>query len=466
MVGLTALVVALLVLAAPANGLRTSKKVAPTMALDQRPFSFKLPDWGSSGIKRTAVVTKISSPSVVVTKYFEHWNQREMTLAIDLFAEDCTYEDTLYPDVFTGKDALKGHLLNVASALPESFEFCIDAISEDPNNGNVGIQWHVESDGQPLPFTRGCSMYTINSDGLICKGFDIPEPVVKAGSINLGILSLAKKLISEPIRAVPVAFWALYCWGLFLSDALPGVNALALDGKTWQEVIDLSLNFWLVLPILQPEAAPHLHPVFEGSFNLVLAWSALFAGFLIDGKKVDSKLSLEMEEDASEANEMLPTVLGMQFLTNAIYLPYLINREGAPSTPPVYSSLSAVEKVAESKALPVVLGGVGSLSIYWAVLGRVAETPYSDFSVRFSSYFDFISHDRLGFSFIIDLIYFACFQGWLLDDDLLRRGVSEGQPNASLLKAVGKYVPFFGLLYYLAARPPLAVAAENTDRLT
>ena len=74
---------------------------------------------------------------------------------------------------------MKGHLLNVASALPESFEFTIDYISEDPNNGNVGIQWHVESEGNVLPFTRGCSMYTINSEGLICKGFDIPEPVVK-----------------------------------------------------------------------------------------------------------------------------------------------------------------------------------------------------------------------------------------------------------------------------------------------
>ena len=26
----------------------------------------------------------------------------------------------------------------------------------------VGVQWHVENDGQPLPFTRGCSIYKVD----------------------------------------------------------------------------------------------------------------------------------------------------------------------------------------------------------------------------------------------------------------------------------------------------------------
>jgi hypothetical protein len=78
-----------------------------------------------------------------------------MTAAANLFSNDCVYEDTLYPNVFIGRDNLKQHLLNVASAVPPTFEFIIDNIS--PSNGKpsvIGVQWHVESNGAALPFTR------------------------------------------------------------------------------------------------------------------------------------------------------------------------------------------------------------------------------------------------------------------------------------------------------------------------
>jgi len=33
-----------------------------------------------------------------------------MQAAVDLFSEDCVYEDTLYPEKFQGKEQLKAHL--------------------------------------------------------------------------------------------------------------------------------------------------------------------------------------------------------------------------------------------------------------------------------------------------------------------------------------------------------------------
>ena len=53
------------------------------------------------------------------------------------------------------------------------------------------------------------------------------------------------------------------------------------------------------------------HTGLEAIFNLVLAWSALFAGFAADGRR------------GRPQGSMLPTLLGMQFLTNAFFLPYL-----------------------------------------------------------------------------------------------------------------------------------------------
>jgi len=49
-------------------------------------------------------------------------------------------------------------------------------------------------------------------------------------------------------------------------------------------------------------------------------------------------------------------------------------------------------------------------------------------------------------------------KGWLVDDDLGRRGAGLGTPRADevkVLRAVAKYVPFFGLCAYSFLRPPL-----------
>lgn len=380
---------------------------------------------------------KIISPKQTIELYFSHWNKRDMDSAADLFDVDCEYEDTLYPGTFRGQNAIKSHLLNVAVSLPESFSFVIDDIAEDTQNGKVGVQWHVESDSKQLPFTRGSSMYTISKSGKILKGFDVPEPFAKTGSAGLALLKLAKGFISEPIRAVPFVAWLFYCWYLFLSTIAPGVNALQLDTATWQLVKDLSLNFWLILPIFFPDSAPVQHPVTEGLFNLVLAWSGLFAGFIVDGKRKTGK------------NEFLSSLVGMQFLTNAIYLPYLFCRDSEEVSRAAVQveDLSAVEEVGESKILPLLFGSVGLVSIAWAVLGR---TEFGDINQRITSFSESASHDRLTIAFVVDAVYYSLFQGWLIDDDARRRS-----HDSILTSSAVKYIPFFGLLFYLFTRPPL-----------
>ena len=78
--------------------------------------------------KNDAKLTRADGRTAVKT-YFELWNERRMNEAIDLFADECTYEDTLYPSIFQGKDQLRSHLINVAKSLPSSFRFVVDAIS-------------------------------------------------------------------------------------------------------------------------------------------------------------------------------------------------------------------------------------------------------------------------------------------------------------------------------------------------
>ena len=117
-----------------------------------------------------------------------------------------------------------------------SFRFVVDEIAVGgaaDGGGAIGVQWHVEAgeSGEPLPFTRGSSVYRcVGQDGgsgpsRIVPGFDMPEPVVKSGGASLALLSLVSKLLAGGqlgrARLATAGAWGLYVWGLFLSDQLP-----------------------------------------------------------------------------------------------------------------------------------------------------------------------------------------------------------------------------------------------------
>ena len=375
-----------------------------------------------------------------IRRYFAAWNVRDMDTACDCFAEDCVYDDTQYAGAFTGKVALKNHLNRVADALPPTFQFCIDDIAD--GGDTVGVQWHVENDGKPLPFTRGCSMYRADpSTGLLVSGFDVPEPApFKPGSASLLLLSIASKLIAEPIRAVPLVAWVAYVSIVFFSNGiLPGPDATQLDGATWEEVLGLSLNFWLVAPALGLPFAPVLHPGLEAIFNLLLAWAAAYAGFLSDGRP------------GRPSGSMAPVAAGMQLLTNAFLLPYLVVRTSETDDDVTFDDLQPTEAlVSEWRGLGPLLAAVGTGAVAW---GCAARPEFGDVPTRLATLSTLLSDDRLGSSFVVDLVLFGGFQGWLVDDDLKRRGVAAG--DAGALRALAKFVPFYGLCAYLSLRPEL-----------
>ena len=324
--------------------------------------------------------------------------------------------------------------------LPSTFQIVVDDIAA--TSQKVGVTWHVENNGDPLAFTRGCSFYTIDDrSGLIKAGFEIPE---KAPPKKGYLKTLSSRFEAEPIRFIPVALWIAYMYTLFISDGiLPGVNALALEQRTWEEVRDLSLNFFLVAPILKLPFSPVVHPMLEGVFNLLLSWAAMFAGFLSDERK-----------DKPNLLPFGPMLVGMQFLTSGFLLPYLFLRTPETSSNVYQEDISGdiQAKVAEWRPLGGFLGGVGTLSILWGLFGR---PEFGAFSERYSTFGELLSIDRVGSSFLVDLVIFATFQSWFVDEDMQRRGVKEDELMS--LRNVGKYVPFFGLATYLTLRPSLPV---------
>merc|ERR1712086_556264 len=144
------------------------------------------------------------------------------------------------------------------------------------------------------------------------------------------------------------------------------------------------------------------------------------------------------------------------------YLPYLVTRSPeTESADPVYiEDLDENEaKVSESRLLGPVLFGVGTLAVWWGFNGR---PEFGDFGTRYASLITLLSGDRLATSFVVDLVLFALFQGWLVDDDLRRRTGGDIE-SVGLLRPVAKYVPFVGLCLYMLLRPALPSKPSVSD---
>lgn len=372
-----------------------------------------------------------------------------MDAAADLFTEDCYYEDTVFPRPFSGRQNLKKHLLVCSNAFPPTFQFIVDDIAD--GGDTVAARWHVENDGKQMPFTRGVSIYKTKGN-LIQEGFDELEPaVLKPGALNLFLTSMKTKLSQEPVRWIPLVAWAAYMYIVFFSDGiLPGANALQLEQRTWEEVRDLSLNFFLVSPILNLPFSPTVHPILEGVFNLLLSWAALFAGFFSDER-----------DDKPNLLPILPTVVGMQFLTSAFLLPYLATRTTEKKDVVVFEEdLNTPARIVDSPlALAPLLGFVGSGAIAWGALAR--EVDFGGWSERVTSFWELMSIDRVGSSFLVDLAIFALFQGWLVDDDMRRRGIRIDDGEEAVLRNVAKFVPFFGMAAYMILRPTFPSRQED-----
>ena len=393
-----------------------------------------------------------------------------------------------------------GYYGNSASGRRRNVRATYDGIREgiydDVDLINVAALWHIENDQGSLPYSRGCSFFYVDTrSNLIVEAYDFPEPAIfKPGASGLKLLSIASKLMEEPVRFIPFIIWTTYVWIVFFSNGiLPGKDIFHADKRAWDEIRALSLNIFYVSPVLGMKLSPSVHPCLEAVFNTIIAWTFMFMGFLSDertGMGSDirdfepyyEKLYERREEELGDGRllippvsptkrnlvSILPTVIGMQFLTSAFLLPYLFCRTSERSTinsyqprprsvltRPLYKEEldRSASVVGEWRGLGIIGGFLGLLGVYWFFNGRIPEfgPPLWESPKRMQSFEKLLSIDRVGSTFVLDLIIFSFFQGWLVDDDWKRRGRS--MEDEKFLRNVAKFVPFWGLACYLTFRP-------------
>jgi len=416
-----------------------------------------------------------AAAETMLRQFYGAYNAGDAAGATACMAEACAYHDTVFPEPFFGRLAVRGHFERTFAALGPAVKFCVDAVAASPDGLSAGVKWHCElDDGTPLPNSRGVSFYEFErGTGLVLGARDCVEPAIKPGGAALVLLravlpavraagraekakaeggtasssssssSLSFLATQTPASAVAWAGFGLYFASIFFSSSLPGVPVWATPSGVLAAVWHESLNFFYVnngLHALGVTLIPDTpeHPASEAIFNFDAAWGLLFGpAWLADWRRRE----VAGVSDGDTAKWWVGTML----LTNVFAWPYMAARVGkkreqvgpAPPAPPptaLSSGLDPAALPAWAPAVGVVGALVGAVSIAWAALARPEA---GDLAARAAWFADAAGHsDRAIFAFTLDACCYAVWQAVLL------KGAGVGY----------RWVPYFGLAAWLVTK--------------
>ncbi|KAL9382398.1 hypothetical protein Peur_025433 [Populus x canadensis] len=141
----------------------------------------------SSENQTVTVAPSVESASDVVRSFYDGINGHDLDSVEELIAENCVYEDLIFPRPFVGRKAILEFFNKFIDTVSKDLQFVIDDISNEDSFA-VGVTWHLEWKGKSFPFSKGCSFYrldAVNGKRQIIYGRDSVEPAVKPGEAAL-----------------------------------------------------------------------------------------------------------------------------------------------------------------------------------------------------------------------------------------------------------------------------------------
>lgn len=376
----------------------------------------------------------------VIKSIYQGINNRDITAAMEWIDDDCIYEDMNFRKQFKGKAAVKILFEESYKSVPNDFKFVIDEITTG-DALNIGVLWHVELDSIPFPNGRGVSFYRLSeTTGKLIFARDIVEPPLKPGKASFLIIRLVTPLIrrffkqdSTTEKRQPLLsklLWLLsgtYIYLLLCSAPnyiLPGEPFWAIQPETIKEVINESINFFFILPLLNLVGihvmeSPTVHPTIEAQFNFAEAWIFMFLPLLLADKRVRHFPKVALWSMA-------------MFLTNVFLGPYMALRFNQP--------IPQEREEPNKGKLDRIFGWiglmVGTIAIIWLFIGR---PEFGDLTQRLHYFITQLKSSRVVIAFAVDLVLFAVFQiilmGAIIPPDNHQRWL--------------RFIPFFGLAFWL-----------------
>ncbi|CAI9103706.1 OLC1v1002241C1 [Oldenlandia corymbosa var. corymbosa] len=191
---------------------------------------------------------------------------------------------------------------------------------------------------------------------------------------------------------------AVYILWLFLLRYAPGDPVWAISSETIHSLIGASLNLFFVLPFLNAVGfrfleAPVLHPMSDGLFNFVIAWTLLFVPLLYTDRRRNSY--------------------------KAFLIPYMairLNKDDETVTTRRTSPLGSV-MINGASFVGLIGAAVCLLSVLWAIYGR-ADGDFGDVAKRLDFLVNLLGFERLAYAIIWDICLYPIFQPWLIGENL------------------------------------------------
>ncbi|KAG6719542.1 hypothetical protein I3842_03G010800 [Carya illinoinensis] len=162
----------------PRTFLRVSSSDDPTVAVASAPTKT------SSDADDEDV---IDSAADVVRNFYTGINARDLASVEDLIADNCVYEDLIFPRPFVGRKEVLQFFKKFIDSISIDLQFVIDDLSIEDSSA-VGVTWHLDWKKRPFPFSKGCSFYRLevaDKKRRIVYGRDSVEPTIKPGETAL-----------------------------------------------------------------------------------------------------------------------------------------------------------------------------------------------------------------------------------------------------------------------------------------
>ncbi|XP_025984902.2 uncharacterized protein [Glycine max] len=141
----------------------------------------------------------VDSNSAVVRNFYGGINAHDVDSVEYLMAENCVYEDLVFPRPFVGRKEILEFFKKFTNSTSKGLQFVIDDLSTE-DSSSVGVIWHLEWKGKPFPFSKGCSFYrleVINGKRQITYGRDCVEPAIKPGDAALAAIRSVTWLLQQ-----------------------------------------------------------------------------------------------------------------------------------------------------------------------------------------------------------------------------------------------------------------------------
>lgn len=141
----------------------------------------------------------VDSASTVVRNFYEGINTHDVDSVAYLIAENCVYEDLVFPNPFVGRKEIIEFFKKFTESTSIDLQFVIDDLSME-DSSSVGVIWHLEWKGKQFPFSKGCSFYrleVINGKRQITYGRDSVEPAIKPGDATLAVIKSVTWLLQR-----------------------------------------------------------------------------------------------------------------------------------------------------------------------------------------------------------------------------------------------------------------------------